>query len=287
MGNKPSLPSSAVAFLAGAAVATVFTLRRSTITGLPSSGAAVSSLVFAGLPIRAQSVLCSAPLGQAAAISGLDPVLPGHAVIVPSRLGVSRLSQLTSEELAAFFGTVRAAQRVVGAFEAGPLDFNIAIHEGEGAGQPVPHLHCHVVPRRPGDVASNDMIYELLQKWAPAVLVPQGGDRTPALAPPPDEDRTARTEATMSAEATRLAAAVSTFLHESGAAPAAALPAEPVAFGKFKLVASQVFIRSHSGTYAPTVIMQSFEPRCGYCLYSPPRPALLPLALICPPAAQD
>ena len=31
-------------------------------------------------------------------------------------------------------------------------DFNIGINEGPNAGQTIPHVHLHVIPRRPGDV---------------------------------------------------------------------------------------------------------------------------------------
>ena len=31
--------------------------------------------------------------------------------------------------------------------------------DGPGAGQTIPHLHVHVLPRRPGDFKQNDDIY--------------------------------------------------------------------------------------------------------------------------------
>jgi diadenosine tetraphosphate (Ap4A) HIT family hydrolase len=44
--------------------------------------------------------------------------------------------------------------------------FNIAIQDGEAAGQSVPHVHVHVIPRKPGDMDSRgggDAIYEMME----------------------------------------------------------------------------------------------------------------------------
>lgn len=39
-----------------------------------------------------------------------------------------------------------------------------AIQDGAVAGQTVPHVHVHVLPRRPGDFARNDQVYEELER---------------------------------------------------------------------------------------------------------------------------
>jgi diadenosine tetraphosphate (Ap4A) HIT family hydrolase len=44
--------------------------------------------------------------------------------------------------------------------------FNIAIQDGEAAGQSVPHVHVHVIPRKPGDMdgrGGGDAIYEMME----------------------------------------------------------------------------------------------------------------------------
>jgi diadenosine tetraphosphate (Ap4A) HIT family hydrolase len=44
--------------------------------------------------------------------------------------------------------------------------FNIAIQDGEAAGQSVPHVHVHVIPRKPGDMDcrdGGDAIYEMME----------------------------------------------------------------------------------------------------------------------------
>ena len=44
----------------------------------------------------------------------------------------------------------------------GATAHNIAVHDGACAGQPVllPHTHVNLVPRRAGDLAINDEVYD-------------------------------------------------------------------------------------------------------------------------------
>jgi len=41
--------------------------------------------------------------------------------------------------------------------------FNIAVQDGEAAGQSVPHVHCHVIPRTAGDPGGDDRVHEWLE----------------------------------------------------------------------------------------------------------------------------
>ena len=45
--------------------------------------------------------------------------------------------------------------------------FNVAVQDGTAAGQSVPHVHVHILPRHCEDFARNDEIYEELEDWAP------------------------------------------------------------------------------------------------------------------------
>lgn len=47
-------------------------------------------------------------------------------------------------------------------FKAEALTF--AIQDGSAAGQTVPHVHIHILPRRNGDFKVNDLVYEELNK---------------------------------------------------------------------------------------------------------------------------
>ena len=49
----------------------------------------------------------------------------------------------------------------------GSTSSNVAVQDGPGAGQSVPHVHVHILPRRPTDFANNDDVYEALEGWGP------------------------------------------------------------------------------------------------------------------------
>lgn len=77
------------------------------------------------------------------------PIVPGHTLVCPARC-VATLRELTDQEQHALWQLV---ERIKLALERcfGAEGFNIAINEGVVAGQTVPHLHVHVVPRKEGD----------------------------------------------------------------------------------------------------------------------------------------
>ncbi|WEW59605.1 Dinucleoside triphosphate hydrolase [Emydomyces testavorans] len=97
------------------------------------------------------------------ALVNLKPLLPGHVLVSPIR-NVPRVSDLTAAESADLFLTVRRVGRMVErVFEASSL--NIAIQDGIDAGQSVPHVHAHVIPRRKADLdhkGGSDAIYGML-----------------------------------------------------------------------------------------------------------------------------
>lgn len=94
----------------------------------------------------------------------LKPLVPGHVLVSPHRV-VPRLTDLTPPELSDLFLTVQRVQRMIALthFPApgSPTEggFNIAIQDGVEAGQSVPHVHCHVIPRQKKD-GKGDGIYD-------------------------------------------------------------------------------------------------------------------------------
>ncbi|NJE86039.1 HIT family protein [Thermococcus sp. CX2] len=77
------------------------------------------------------------------------PANRGHLLVVPRR-HVERWEDLTEEEKAALVrGIDLAMERLKKALK--PDAFNIGINLGRAAGQTVPHLHMHVIPRWEGD----------------------------------------------------------------------------------------------------------------------------------------
>lgn len=94
----------------------------------------------------------------------LKPLLPGHVLVSPIR-SVPRLSDLSSDEVSDLFLTVQRVGRMIErVFKSSAL--NVAIQDGEAAGQSVPHVHAHIIPRRKGDLdnrGGSDAIYDMLE----------------------------------------------------------------------------------------------------------------------------
>lgn len=86
------------------------------------------------------------------AYSRLDgfPVSEGHCLIIPKR-HVNSIDELSDVELKDLY-TVLHQTKILLIETYLPDGFNIGINEGEAAGQTVPHLHIHLIPRYEGDV---------------------------------------------------------------------------------------------------------------------------------------
>jgi histidine triad (HIT) family protein len=82
-----------------------------------------------------------------ATIAFLDvhPAARGHVLVVP-RAHAETLLDLEEAAVGDLFRAVKAVQRMVQA-ALRPLGFNLGWNHGRAAGQHVPHLHVHVLPR--------------------------------------------------------------------------------------------------------------------------------------------
>ncbi|MCX8103434.1 MAG: HIT family protein [Candidatus Bipolaricaulota bacterium] len=79
----------------------------------------------------------------------LYPMTDGHTLVIP-KLHAERLSELPPELAGTLFQTVqKVSERIARALGAPAL--NIGFNDGRAAGQAVPHLHVHIIPRFPGD----------------------------------------------------------------------------------------------------------------------------------------
>ncbi|KAJ4324037.1 Dinucleoside triphosphate hydrolase [Neodidymelliopsis sp. IMI 364377] len=98
------------------------------------------------------------------AIVNLKPLLPGHVLVSPRRI-VPRFNDLSAAEVQDLFMTVQRVSRMVErVFAASSL--NIAIQDGVDAGQSVPHVHAHIIPRKKDDLEAKggtDAIYEMME----------------------------------------------------------------------------------------------------------------------------
>mmetsp|Transcript_17799 Transcript_17799/g.25763 ORF Transcript_17799/g.25763 Transcript_17799/m.25763 type:complete len:266 (+) Transcript_17799:92-889(+) len=131
------------------------------------------------------------------AIVNLRPIVPGHVLIIPNRI-VPRISQLTNDEYNDLWMTVRNVQNSLEKYyNAG--GFNVAVQDGVVAGQSVPHVHVHILPRTKGDFERNDDVYDELEEWAPRKG--DAGKVKTELEVLDDEDRKDRTEKEMNEEA--------------------------------------------------------------------------------------
>ena len=98
------------------------------------------------------------------AIVNLKPLLPGHVLVSPKRI-VPRFNDLSAAEVQDLFLTVQKVSRMVErVFDASSL--NIAIQDGVDAGQSVPHVHAHIIPRKRDDLedkGGTDAIYGMME----------------------------------------------------------------------------------------------------------------------------
>jgi len=92
--------------------------------------------------------------GDTLAFMDINPLTPGHVLVVPKRHSVG----LWDVDEAALQATIRSVRRVALALkQAMGLDsLNLLQANGKWAAQSVPHLHFHLIPRHEGDGAGMD-----------------------------------------------------------------------------------------------------------------------------------
>ena len=87
---------------------------------------------------------------QFSAFYNIAPILPGHSLVVPNR-HVESLFELTDQELAEIMLFARKTTQVLkSVFTCDGFDWTI--QDGVSAGQTIPHLHLHIIPRKPHDL---------------------------------------------------------------------------------------------------------------------------------------
>ncbi|KAJ6461018.1 diadenosine hydrolase [Mycena sanguinolenta] len=153
------------------------------------------SLFFSTIEVTRQAFYRSS---LSYAIVNLKPIVPGHVLVLPTR-HVPRLADLSEPELASLMCSVQKVgsviERVYGADA-----LTVACQDGKAAGQSVPHVHFHLLPRKSaGDRFSgrnNDQVYPALEKAEAEMAQPFRVDA--------DEDRVPRTMDEMEKEATWL-----------------------------------------------------------------------------------
>ena len=136
------------------------------------------------------------------AFVNLRPIVPGH-VLVSSLRVVPRLNELSEEEYTDLWRSVRIVQTIL---ETHMMDaccsaFNVAVQDGVSAGQSVPHVHVHILPRSDGDLERNDEVYDKLEAWEPNDTTTGSANPKKRLHVPEDGDRSDRSAQEMQDEA--------------------------------------------------------------------------------------
>jgi bis(5'-adenosyl)-triphosphatase len=111
---------------------------------------------------------CAAPIADISfmesarfrAIVNIAPILPGHSLVIPKH-HVESLLALSDDEVAEMVSLSRRAVSLLMRVH-GAEGFDWTIQESEAAGQSVPHLHLHLIPRRSGDLSHPGDWYQRL-----------------------------------------------------------------------------------------------------------------------------
>ena len=77
------------------------------------------------------------------------PISAGHTLVLPKR-HVGSFFDLGTDERDAMMGMLDTAKARLDK-ELAPAAYNVGINDGPCAGQTVPHVHVHLIPRYPGD----------------------------------------------------------------------------------------------------------------------------------------
>ncbi|KAL8447745.1 hypothetical protein Emag_004206 [Eimeria magna] len=149
---------------------------------------------FGPWPIPANQIFLLSPLSYATV--NLKPVLPGHVLVIPRRK-VERMRDLTPEEIADLYQAVQAVGELLERRHSRKA-LTISTQDGVDAGQTVPHVHVHVLPRSPTDFERNDQVYEEID------AADMARERPAPSKGPDNEERRPRTDKDMAQEAADL-----------------------------------------------------------------------------------
>ena len=78
------------------------------------------------------------------------PISPSHTLVIPKR-HIGSFFDLNTDEREDLMALLQRARVVIDA-EFKPDGYNIGINDGPAAGQTVPHLHIHLIPRYKADL---------------------------------------------------------------------------------------------------------------------------------------
>ena len=110
----------------------------------------------------------------------ISPILPDHVLVIPistSPMGAPKIfSEMTHELVSELYIAVHTIQRAI-IDNRDIIDFNIAMQDGKSAGQSVPHVHVHILPRKGGEFTPADEVHGVIQN---AKMGPDGDNSSAA-----------------------------------------------------------------------------------------------------------
>jgi bis(5'-adenosyl)-triphosphatase len=109
------------------------------------------------------------------ALYNIAPILPGHSLVIPNKHYES-LFELPDDEISEmmlFARKITAVLKTV--FNCDGFDWTI--QDGVSAGQTVPHLHLHIVPRKPLDLPESNEWYSKIPKSEESYLDSENRER--------------------------------------------------------------------------------------------------------------
>ncbi len=109
------------------------------------------------------------------AVYNIAPILPGHSMVIPRR-HVETIFDLNEDELAELFRFSRkTTDLLMKVFDCEGFDWSL--QESEAAGQSVAHLHLHIIPRKPADLARPGDWYAQLEEQRRSAMIDSPGRR--------------------------------------------------------------------------------------------------------------
>ncbi len=85
---------------------------------------------------------------QVLAFHDVNPQAPVHVLIIP-RKPIARIAQAAAEDQSLLGHLLLKAAEVASRLGLGDSGYRLVINNGRDGGETVPHLHCHILGRRP------------------------------------------------------------------------------------------------------------------------------------------
>lgn len=126
----------------------------------------MSSQLFGPYVIPMQHIFYST--AHSFAFVNLRPAIPGHVLIAPVRVA-QHLSELSDGEVSDLFCAATKVSSVIKRLYPPADAVTLAVQDGPSAGQTVPHVHVHILPRHQLDrfntaPGGNNTVYIALDK---------------------------------------------------------------------------------------------------------------------------